>query len=291
MIDFAKLFEDFYIEYWTSGKNVSSGWVNIQCPHCDDKNNHMGFNPNNGACVCWKCGKHSSTYTISKVTGKTNNEVKDILLEYTSSKVIHKKTRQAKAKKIVLPGQDLSDIHKTYLVRRGFNPDYLSKKYNILGEGLHGDYKFRIIIPIIYEGEVVSFQTRDVTDKAELRYKTLEIEKEVIHHKDILYNLDNCRKDEVLLVEGVFDVWRMGDNCVSGFGANLTDKQIVRLSRFKKVYIMFDGESSAQKRAETIAISLSDMGIESEMLVLSEGDPAELSHEESQKIMKELQLF
>ena len=33
--------DDYDIEYWTEGKNVVKGWVNITCTFCDDDSNHL----------------------------------------------------------------------------------------------------------------------------------------------------------------------------------------------------------------------------------------------------------
>lgn len=269
MYDFVKMFKDNNIKYWMEGKNCSPGFVNTQCRFCDDRSNHLGWNLENGYTKCWKCGFHSLYDTLRKF------EIKDIH-EYMSENKIIKKINQEYEKKnlndIILPSKSLNDIHKKYLLNRGFDPELLNEKYKIVGTDHLGyykdsDFRFRIILPIIYEGDIVSFTARDITNRAELRYKTLAKEHEKIHHKHILYNLDNCFLDYVLVVEGIFDCLKFQNNCVATFGISYTQEQINLLAkRFKKVYIMFDPEKDAQKQAEKMAIDLSFQNVEVDII-------------------------
>ena len=294
MIDFERIFNDYFVEHWTHGKNVAEGWVNTQCPHCSDKSNHLGFCPATGACMCWKCGGHSTSYSLSVIIGCSPFEAEKILREYSTSEIIQKRMTQkirARASSIDLPGDKLQDKHKKYLIKRGFDPELIEAKYKIRGTGHIGEWAHRIIIPIYYEERIVSFQSRDITGKADLRYKTLEPEKEIMFHKHLLYNLDNCKKERAMLVEGVFDVWRFGDNVLSSFGTSLTKKQLRLLSdTFTRVFILFDPGREAQQAAKEVALYLNDTGTETELLLLDEGDPAEMKKSEAVYLKKNLGL-
>ena len=52
------------------------------------------------------------------------------------------------------------------------------------------------------------------------------MEKSVVNYKDILYNMDRVQGEKVVVVEGITDVWRMGDGFVASFGTTLTSAQI-----------------------------------------------------------------
>ena len=82
-----------------------------------------------------------------------------------------------------------------YLEKRNFDVDELQKKYNLVGGGLVGKYKYRIIIPIYENGILVSWQARTILDKKvcdELkipRYKNLPIESSVKNKSYKVYTI------------------------------------------------------------------------------------------------------
>ena len=61
-------------------------------------------------------------------------------------------------------------------------------------------------------GELVSFQTRDITGKAEQRYLGLSKRREVIHHKHNRIRKGGkwSKHPALIVVEGVVDVWKSG---------------------------------------------------------------------------------
>jgi len=58
-------------------------------------------------------------------------------------------------------------------------------------------------------------------------------------------------------------VLRFGDNGICGFGISLTRVQVLYLSeRFKKIYILFDAERDAQKKAKQYGMVLQGHGVD-----------------------------
>ena len=50
----------------------------------------------------------------------------------------------------------------------------------------------------------------------------------------------NSTKDYVVLVEGAFDVLKMGDNCICSLGTSVTHEQELFLKEhYKKIFICF----------------------------------------------------
>lgn len=282
-------FTDYSIPYWTEGNNVTSGWVNIRCCFCSDHSNHLGINPDEGYAVCWRCGGHSLKDIAYNLIGNSR-----IISDYTSigkqRNGIQRNKKQANAQQIKVPGTALNRYHYRYLLKRNFDPDVLVDKYKIQGV-LHvpTDYKFRIIIPIILHNQIVSFQSR-ACFKTDRRYLTCPIEKEIIHHKHLMYNADNCYTDTVIVLEGVPDVWRMGDNCVCGFGTELTSEQLSFISqRWKKVIFLFDPEKEAMKKAKKYCNELSMLGINCEVVEWDNPvDPGDLSDEDAKNLKNQL---
>ena len=204
---------------------------------------------------------------------------------------------------IQLPGyRTLSDIERKYLENRGFDIDYLRSKFHIRGGGLCGEWAYRILIPIYYNKELVSWVGRSILNKKQLeelkipRYKNLSIEQSVINSKTIFFNLDSCNRDSVILVEGSFDVMRMGDNTICSLGTSVTpEQQLFLASKFKKVFIAFDNEPGAQNKAKHLGMNLSSVGMKVEVVNICEdfnkNDPGDLTAEEVIKIKTELEML
>jgi DNA primase len=256
MIDIIQIYQQYNIKYWTEGKNVQKGWVNIQCPFCDDKTNHLGFELNKQYFYCWKC-KHKFNDQVFKA-------LKIPLSELNKHSIFQTQIREKLNEKqtFILPGKEgLNKQAKQYLIKRGYDPDYLIEKYKLrYCDHLSLSYNFRIVIPIFFEQKIISYTTRDYTDKQELRYISCPKEMEIIHHKHILYNIDNCKNNFIFVFEGNFNVWKMGDNCCSTFGTSYTTQQINLLKVYEIIIIIFDNEETAQNQAENLGNILSGLG-------------------------------
>ena len=166
-----------------------------------------------------------------------------------------------------------------------------------MGTNHHGEYKLRIIIPIILDGQTVSFEGRDITGKSEMKYKACRANMEIIHRKHIVYGFDKLReikhKDRCIIVEGVTSTWRLGAGTVATFGIGYTMQQVLFLSQrqIKMAFIMYDPEEQAQEQAEKLSCQLSGFGIETKIIdIAKEGveDPATLSESKAKIISKEL---
>ena len=82
MVNIIELYKDYNITYWTFDKNVKRGWVNIKCPMCGDKSNHLGFNLSAQYYNCWKCGYSSIEDILKEILSMSYAEVKELLDEY-----------------------------------------------------------------------------------------------------------------------------------------------------------------------------------------------------------------
>ena len=284
--------KDNSVPYWTEGKNVKPGWIGIQCPLCGDHSNHGGFNVKGGYYSCWKCGGSAIQWVISKLLKVSKQRAEAIVLEYSGRgsllSALNSK-KKSTVSSIKMPGDPLGPMHQKYLKKRGFDPDFIAKKYGVLGTGISGDWKYRLMVPIYLDGKLVSYQGRDITGKQEHRYMTLSVEKSVVNPKEILYNLDNCIGDTICVVEGVFDVFRMGDGFAATLGTSLKETQIKLLSKYRRVLFLFDPEEEAQEKARKAASKLGSLGISVELIDLEmDADPGDLSVEQALQIRKEL---
>lgn len=281
---------DYSIPYSTEGKNIGKEWIGIKCPFCDDSSWHGGFNITKGYYNCWLCGYHKLINVIISLTGESFKTAQNIIRKHSNTISISITTQQeTKKKELILPtgSGTLFFTHKEYLLKRGFDPDYLEKEWGLQGTGFIGDYKFRIIAPIYYKHKLVSYQGRDITGKASLRYKACRKEDEIIHHKHILYGIDKVPGDRVVVVEGITDVWRLGPGAVATFGIEYTTEQLLLIAKqFKTVFILFDNDFNAKKQAFNMSVYLSGFSLNIEILEINKEDPASLTEQEAKEIIQ-----
>lgn len=231
------------------------------------------------------------------------SEIDDLIQQYQGRNSILNtlNKKQAKATKLTLPTDTFTPMERKYLKERNFSPKLLHEKYNVVGGGVTGNWKYRIIIPLILNDKIVSWTARSILSKHQQhelkipRYKNLSIEQSVIDPKSILYNLDNCKDRTGVLTEGAFDVMRLGDGFFCSFGTELTQSQIAIIKdRFDKVFIMFDNEREAQIKARKFGLQIASMGVDVEVVNayadFNKNDGGELTEQEVQIIRKELKI-
>ena len=308
MINLAKLLTKFSIPFETfTGRQ----WIHIQCPFCGDTKMKLGFCIDQkskfyGAFSCWRCGGKKAAKVISTILSIDEREAYSVIKQYSldgpnrvylGSNIKSGPTNGNTICKLPSGTGPLKTIHKKYLRDRNFLPSKIATKYSLQATGPAGGYNHRIIIPIKFEGKLVSYQGRDITGESELKYKACREEDEVRHHKHCLYGIDNVSGDSVVVVEGVTDVWRLGDGAVGTFGIKYTQEQVALLLRFKRVFILFDQkrddeeggeEEQAQDQARKLSIALYSEDRHVEIIELSGGDPGEMKQEDADGLMKEL---
>jgi len=280
LIDIERLLSDNNIDYRTSGKNISEGWVGISDPYAHDTGYHMGINPIGSYCYSWKTGGAKLNKVLSDVLGITWYEADKLIKEYSTITHIEKMLNK---QKFVISEDKPGRIHRDYLRSRGFNANYLIDTYDIRADG------YKLVFPVYYRGEIVSYQERDIRKKF---YKACSKETAILNYKDILYNIDNAVSDFVVAVEGLFDVFRLGDDAVATFGTSWTPKQVRVLLRYKKVIIMFDNEDNVDtvRRANGLGAELSMLGVDVEvnwdyLRSLDIHDAGELNQEQADTFM------
>lgn len=299
-MNFVKLFNDYNVEYDT---RVNKGWTNVTCPFCDDKTFNGGFNNAGDYYHCWKCGGHNFKQALARTVNIPFNEVDTLIEQYAGRNSVLNtlNKKQAKATKLTLPTDTFTPAERKYLKERNFSPKLLHEKYKIVGGGITGSWKYRIIIPLVLNGKIVSWTARTILSKQQQqklkipRYKNLSIEQSVVDPKSVLYNLDHCEDKIAVLTEGAFDVIRMGDGFFCSFGTELTQSQISMIKqRFEKVFIMFDNEEEAQAKARKFGLQIASIGVEVELVDcygdFNKNDAGELNEKEVQMIRHELGL-
>jgi len=278
-------------------KNVSSGWINISCPFCNDPSWHCGINLKSFMFNCWDCHRKGHLqFLVSKLSSCNFKKAKDIMEEFGSFVVDSgtTKTFSPKINRVDWPKgveKVWPKLHLDFLESKNFNPKKIITEYNLKPCYLSGKYKYRIVIPIYENRKLVSFTTRDVTNKSDIKYKDLSPEQSIVPVKKSLYNLDKVDKNMVI-VEGAGDVWRIGKGAVATFTTQFTDDQVYKIIEKDpdNVFIMYDGEEHATKQAYKLANKLSGFINKVEVIELEDGDPGELPDKDVKHLRKELRL-
>jgi hypothetical protein len=195
------------------------------------------------------------------------------------------------------PGVDsMATNHRHYLEGRGFDPDQIEREWGVMGTGPMSyldwiDYRFRLFIPVRWNDEEVSFQTRDVTGKSDRKYIACPTEREIKHHKYVLYGRQECWGETGIVVEGVTDVWRLGPRACATFGIQYTAEQVAVIARaFRRVAIVFDSERQAQAQARKLAAQLR-LWLETPPIVVDLGagvDPGSMKQDDADHLVREL---
>ncbi len=287
-VDTEELLTEVGITYTTTGKNIGQGWIGVECIQCGDTSNHAAISPNGKVLHCWSCGyKCGIIKFIQRTLNIPYNKAKALVKKHSSvfnsSDVIFQDVPD-----IILPGTpELSSLTKTYLKKRGFDPEYLSQTYSLYDGGRSGPYKYRVIVPIFMNYELVTFAARDVSGQQELRYKNLSSMKSKLPIGEVLYGIDDIDKSAIV-VEGIFDslVFPQGV-AVASLGTVMTPAQLNKLSKLDAVYLLLDADKAGQRKAKEIHNILDMCGVQVEILDLPEGvnDPGELNKTQVQQIV------
>jgi len=294
MLDIISFLDKLEIEYKRSGKNVTSGWVEINCPYpsCYDPSFHCGVNLKSGKHNCWICGnKGGMPKLISRILEISYKKAEAMVEEeFGINLFLEDEEEIISANKVFFPKESTKILpipHREYLIGRNFDPDFLIKNYKIRACYLTGDYSYRIIIPIIINNILVSFTSRDITGEQD-SYKNLSKEKSIIPVKNCVYGIDSIT-NKIVIVEGVFDAWRIGNGAVATFGKVPTSAQIktiVDKKSIKEVFILYDND--AEKNASKLGSILSNFFKKVEVLDIDLKDPAEMTEKDIEYFRKHI---
>ena len=152
-IDIREVLDELNIYYTESGKNVSTNWIGVTCPFCDDTSNHLGIHIANKTVSCFKCG---TTGTVIKyLTEELQSFNKAITIlgdavprelrsfeEQETERAIHVELPKEASRKI-------TGYHAAYLQNRGYDYREITDKYSLHFCGPVGKWANRILVPVI----------------------------------------------------------------------------------------------------------------------------------------------
>ena len=295
--DFKRFCREHSIRVITEGhKHTQGGWMNFPCPFCaGNEGYHLGWDERVDRFNCWRCGFHKHTEVIASLLRIGESEAVKVWKQYQGRPVkrselkIESKADRGRVVHLPAGATDLKAIHRRYLKGRKFDPKKLAEIWGLKGTNYTGPYKFRVIAPIHLDGELISYQGRDITDRSELKYKACRQENERVPHQDSLYGIDKVSGDSVVIVEGITDVWRLGPGAVATFGIDFTKAQVLLMKRFKRRFVFFDtADSQARAQARLLAREISAWKGEVEIVEADYADPGSMPQKKADRLMKEL---
>jgi hypothetical protein len=307
-MDITELYRQFgiaYAEYGSGDRHATQGWVNCRCPFCaGSAGMHLGYKLDKAYWRCWRCGYHPPIETIVALCRVTTGQARELNWQLWQAVGRAPRRREVGSSKHIRieKYRRPSDVwrlrpsHARYLASRNFDPEQIASQWFVASTGPaatlgHVDYSNRLFIPILWDDREVSFQTRDTTGKAKVKYKACLPVFEAVHHKHIIYGRPDLWTPTGIAVEGVTDAWRLGPQAFAVFGIEYVTQQ-VNLIRglFDRVMVVFDAERQAQKRAKTLAGRLMGAGVDAEVYRLAPGqDPGGMADDDARHLVAEVQ--
>jgi len=262
------------VPFKRAGENhhVTNGWIGVDCPWCGTHGKfHLGLHPASGRAYCWVCGPKRLREVVGKLTGRW-----DVRFRSPRQTAHVRRTREAKVPRAVGP---LLPQHRAYVRRRGLDDRVLERDWGVRGIGLAHRLSWRLWIPVVQGGRLVSWVTRSISDSAGKRYVAAPSD-QGIPIKQTLYGLDYAGP-VVFVVEGPFDVWALGYGAVATFGVQVTSRQAAMIAKFPVRVIVFDRDRDGRRAALELSRLLSPVAGETYLVTLDSGDdPASADPEE-----------
>lgn len=301
MIDIKKLFEDHEIEYSTTGKNATRGWIQVHCPFkdCSDSSNHMGVDLKKATYHCWICDRRGPVHILfALINGLSFRVAEEIVRRYDDEILEEPPETIIGVEKVVVKGFSvMGEQHKKYLRGRNYDPDFLARKYLLGGFSTWGRFPYRIGIPVYEHHKLVNMTARDITGLQPQRYLSLRNDEAVVPIKECVYNYDALQENgNILVVEGPSDVWRIGGSCCSTLGTAVTYSQLLAIlsKNPRSLFVLFDNSTIAKQHAENLCYMAKPFINHVEVLSLDRQlgvkDPGELTPDQGLSIKTELKL-
>lgn len=309
--DIQSYLQDRGVKYKTKGENIGRGWIGIDCPFpgCYDDNKHLGISLKSNKIKCYFCGKKGTILDLIQQIeecgfGQAVNIARQFSSDFTPSNNRDKGIGRlppytGNVFDVIKPQlvDYIPSMHINYLKSRNFDPDIIIPKYNLKATYNIGDYRWRLICPVTFDRKMVSWVGMDVTRQAYLRYKNCPLEFCKIPTNHTLYNFDSVKSD-IIVVEGVTDVWRVGDGAVATFTNNFSIEQIkLMVSRkIKRAFVMYDRDplkknqtiSQAEIKQDNLAHQLAGIIPYVTTITLDKGDPADMTEDEVKDLRRDI---
>lgn len=203
MIDWPKFFDKHRVDYAETGPSTSKGNIYVHCPWCGpaDEGQHLGIHTKRGkgwrGYGCWRDQRHRGRDPRRLVAGVLGISLaragellgSDAEAPGLSSMPISERVKAMKNFNKGVPSHTLDftpemkqiedkgqgDMFLRYLMSRGFTRNEAVEccfRYK-LRYAMTGAYKYRLIIPVYDDNELVTWTGRSIVTHEQIRYKSL----------------------------------------------------------------------------------------------------------------------
>lgn len=265
---------------------AGDGELRFLCPQCvkrkgsQDSSGHLYVNVQQGKFNCFRCGWKGYVSYLLKVLGISVHaqvadwkQVASGMSLFTGVKVDESYDNTVP---IEYPCEVAHPLNSpaawNYLLERGLNEQHVN--YYQMVVGCEGQWKTRIFIPTLHEGEVVFWVARTFAGQ-EPKY----MNPSGVSKKHYWFGLEQAKQfDWVIVTEGVFSAIAAGPNAIAAFGKSVSKEQREQLidAGFKTIFVSLDGD--ARKEAMELCSWLHSRGQDVRLVDLAYGeDPASIS--------------
>ena len=278
------------------------------CPFCNHHKKKLSVNFANGYWKCWVCDQRGKNiYRIVRKFGDYQQRQKyrelQGLVDLSDFEEMFKEYNNIEDKQILeMPKEFISLCNKDlpmdstdairYLSSRGIGRrEILKWKIGYCKEGRYGG---RIIIPSFdLDGDLNYYIARSYVGHSR-RYLNPTA------NRDIVFNELNIDWDEpIVLVEGVFDAIKVGDNAIPILGSTLRERsRLFQAMAIHDTPVYMALDKDAEKKAEYIIKSMLQYDLEVYKIPIDDEDVGEMSNQEfkerlfkSKKIDNDLYFF
>lgn len=255
---YVEVLEELNIPYRTEGHHhCRPGWVQTDCPSCSPGSHsfRMGYSLEGGGLACWACGKMRVIPSLAELANVSESDVRKLMGTGWFEK--HATTESKSKGVLTLPDglDNLLPAHLKFLKGRKISKAKAAL-HGMKGIGPYTHLRWRVFLPIVHRGQVVSWTTRTILPDEEIRYWSAKPEQEIIGHRKVLFGGD-LANNTVIVCEGPFDAIRGGPGFVATFGTAITKAQVLLLSKYHVRVICLDTDKPGRRAAKHLADSLS----------------------------------
>lgn len=246
--------------------------LRADCPFCGDSRQRLGVNSHSKLWHCFNCDEAGNLVGfLMRVLGLTYEAAVETILAGRNRRrglvelraVTQTSSNMQGSRDIKLP--DEFELLRMPMLKR--NERFW--RYLIQGRGLRigqvhsygigfvrsGEYAWRIIVPVATGGVLRTFVARAISKEQQPKYRSPE----GADNSRVLFNLERLAgREEVVLVEGVFDALRIPDLAVATLGTHLSQPQRTLLLRagVRRVIICWDEDDTGLPQAYEAARGL-----------------------------------
>lgn len=240
------------------------------CFICDETRHRLGIHKETDQWHCFNCGAKGKSLKTLIYSYENKDKVNQKRIRETARQSSGKKPKQK------LTDADFEKYHKLIKKTKKYTSlDYVVKTRGLSEEavehfklgakrifkdkdGNNYDAGEHLVIPYLVENKCVNMKYRSLDPEVDKRYKWRREKggETVLFNNDVLLEVDY---DEIIIAEAELDcisIWCMGYKNVIGMTAGadaFQDVWYMQLDRFKKIYLLLDGDEAGQDGAKKIA--------------------------------------